>query len=341
MSKIRFIGSKTRISENILEVIGKPSSEGPRFVDGMCGSGAIAVEAAKKGWPIVINDFLKSSEIMTKSRLLSEEQVPFENLDGYSMAVSKLNEVEGVEDFFFKEYSESAGRPYFTDKNAMKIDGLRIEIAQWKAENLITQHEGDLLIGDLMMSVNQVANTAGTYGCFMKNLQSNSKKQIQIQPRTLFPKRLNILSFNQDVARLHHHIRPDDVVYLDPPYTKRQYAAYYHILETIAENSSPKVRGVTGLRDWKNQKSDFCYKRKALTAIVELINGLRDAKKIYLSYSNTSHVPIDRLHDALGDLGFSEVKMHDLGEIADYTPSQKASENRSRVQEWLFEVQTR
>ena len=25
-----------------------------------------------------------------------------------------------------------------------------------------------------------------------------------------------------------------DVAYFDPPYTKRQYAAYYHILETIA-----------------------------------------------------------------------------------------------------------
>ena len=94
MSKIRFIGSKTRISGKLLDIIGKPSTEESRFVDAMCGSGAVAVEAAQRGWPIVINDFLKSSSIMTKSRLLSEEDVPFENLGGYSNAVLELNKLK-------------------------------------------------------------------------------------------------------------------------------------------------------------------------------------------------------------------------------------------------------
>lgn len=342
MAKIRFIGSKTRISKAILDRIGEPSEEDSRFVDAMCGSGAIAVEAAQRGWPIVINDFLKSSVIMTKSRLLSEEDVPFENLGGYSNAVSKLNEVEGVKGFFLKEYSESAERPYFTDENAMKIDAMRIKIRQWMAESVISPEEHELLIGDLMMSVNQVANTAGTYGCFMKEMQRNAEKQIAIEVRTLIPKKLELVSYNRNVSGLHHHIRSGDIVYLDPPYTKRQYAAYYHILETIAEDSEPiKLSKVTGLRDWKNQKSDFCYKTKALDAIVQLVESLQDAKKIYLSYSNTSHVPIHQLLDALRSINDVKVNIYDVGEISDYTPSQKASENRDNVQESLFEVQNR
>jgi len=338
MAKIRFIGSKTRISKAILDRIGEPSGEDSRFVDAMCGSGAIAVEAAQRGWPIVINDFLKSSVVMTKSRLLSEENVPFENLGGYPNAVSKLNEVEEVKGFFHGQYSETAERPYFTDKNAMKIDGMRMQIRHWVAESLISREEHELLIGDLMMSVNQVANTAGTYGCFMKKLQRNAEKQIVIEARTLLPTKLDILNFTGDVSSLHHHIRSGDIVYLDPPYTKRQYAAYYHILETIAEDSEPSVGGVTGLRDWKNQKSDFCYKTKALSAIVKLVESLRNAKKIYLSYSNTSHVPIERLLGALQDIDEVKVSIHKVGEISDYTPSQKASENRENVEEWLFEV---
>ena len=34
-----------------------------------------------------------------------------------------------------------------------------------------------------------------------------------------------------------------DAVYADPPYTKRQYAAYYHILETIAAGDRPLISG--------------------------------------------------------------------------------------------------
>lgn len=34
-----------------------------------------------------------------------------------------------------------------------------------------------------------------------------------------------------------------DIAYEDPPYTKRQYGAYYHILETIAIGDEPEITG--------------------------------------------------------------------------------------------------
>ena len=58
-------------------------------------------------------------------------------------------------------------------------------------------------------------------------------------------------------------IAESDVV-TRPADTKRQYAAYYHILETIAHGDEPVVEGITGLRPWKSKASDFCYKRRAL-----------------------------------------------------------------------------
>lgn len=44
-----------------------------------------------------------------------------------------------------------------------------------------------------------------------------------------------------------------DVVYLDPPYNRRDYGANYHVLETLARGDTPEVKGVTGL-----PKSRWC-----------------------------------------------------------------------------------
>ena len=61
-------------------------------------------------------------------------------------------------------------------------------------------------------------------------------------------------------------------MYLDPPYNHRQYAPNYHILETIARYDNPKIRGKTGLRDYSQQKSDFCQKGKVINAFENLIS---------------------------------------------------------------------
>ena len=61
------------------------------------------------------------------------------------------------------------------------------------------------------------------------------------------------------------------IIYADPPYTKRQYSAYYHILETIARNDRPEIGGKTGLRNWKEHSSRYCYRRSAGKALEELL----------------------------------------------------------------------
>jgi hypothetical protein len=71
---------------------------------------------------------------------------------------------------------------------------------------------------------------------------------------------------------------------------------------------------------------------------VEIVESLLVAKRIYLSYSDSSHVSINDLERALCGIDGVKVKRHDMGEITNYTPSQKASKNRDYVTEWLFEV---
>jgi adenine-specific DNA-methyltransferase len=89
---------------------------------------------------------------------------------------------------------------------------------------------------------------------------------------------------NSDVGLLVRNTK-HDVVYLDPPYNHRQYSGNYHILETIARYDSPEIHGKTGMRDCREQKSDYCSRSNVKRAYSELIENI-DANYIFLSYND-------------------------------------------------------
>lgn len=130
-------------------------------------------------------------------------------------------------------------------------------------------------------------------------------------------------------------VKPEDVVYLDPPYTKRQYAAYYHVLETITAGDEPIVGGITGLRPWQEKASDFCYRRRALHALVELIRKL-DSDRVLLSYSSEGHVALKPLTDSLEKIG--RVSVVQLKEVGRYRPNRAASDAGGSVTEYLIVI---
>jgi adenine-specific DNA-methyltransferase len=332
---IRYIGSKARIVEAIIERIGEPNDG--VFVDAFSGTGAVAEAASRAGWRVHVNDHLASSAIMSYARLTCLADIPFESFSGYLGAVEALNEAKPVRGFIWREYSPaSAGhcavsRMYFTESNAEKIDGMRAQIRDWRERAMITSHEERVLIADLMRAANRVANTAGTYGCFLSKWQRQSLDTLFVEPANLPKVASKATMSTQDVYKV--PCAPEDTVYLDPPYTKRQYAAYYHILETIALGDEPKVEGVCGIRPWREKASDFCYKVRAAKAIERLVSNL-PARRIFLSYSTEGHVPIKTLSSALSEIGALDV--HSLQTIGRYRPNRIASETAADVGELLF-----
>jgi adenine-specific DNA-methyltransferase len=92
------------------------------------------------------------------------------------------------------------------------------------------------------------------------------------------------------------------VVYADPPYTKRQYAAYYHVLETLTLDDDPPLVGSTGLRPWQTKSSPFCYRSKAPQALAKLVDSLR-CKHFFLSYNSDGQIPHATILDILGVRG--------------------------------------
>ena len=341
MGRVRYIGSKARVVDDIMAIVGPPSPSDGYFVDAFCGTGIVGATAADLGWSVSFNDNLESAVITSAARLYGADTIAFEELDGYSKTLDRLNALKPEPGFIWREYSPASEtqsavkvkRLYFTEANAGRIDAIRRQIEVWRSDGTISESEYTLLLADLLSASNVVANIAGTYGCFLSSFSDTSERDIALIPRKL--RQHTVPSKTQTCDVFEIEVAPNDVVYFDPPYTKRQYAAYYHILETIAQGDEPVVEGKTGLRPWKDKASPFCYKTKALRALHDLIDQTR-ASRIFLSYSSEGHVARDDLDEVLAPLG--DITFHELGEIGRYRPNAAASEAASTVSEYLVEV---
>jgi adenine-specific DNA-methyltransferase len=334
----RYIGSKARIVSHIVEQLG-PATDG-RFVDLFCGTGAVAEGAAHAGWAVHLNDHLHCAVIMAAARILGSENALFKSTGGYAGTIDDLNALPAEQGPIYWFYSPASStevgfeRRYFTEENAGRIDAMRGRIADWKADGALSDCEELLLIADLMSATNRVANIAGTYGCFLSKWQKQALGKIAMKPRDLMQGEARMTFSVVDAGEVSS--QPSDVVYVDPPYTKRQYAAYYHLLETIALGDSPVVGGVAGIRPWQKKASNFCYKTRVLSAFTALLDGLA-ADRVFVSYSDNAHVPIEALSDRMALLGRTTPTL--LKEIGRYRPNRTASGGRATVSEYLIELE--
>ena len=280
----------------------------------MCGTATVSAALAIAGFKVTASDELRFPVLHAKARLLNTGRRSFSPVArDYAEAVSLLNRTKPIEGFFWKEYSDE-GRPangskprqYFTGYNAAKIDGIRKQIKRWR-ENGLAPASSDLLLHDLILGVNSVANIAGTYGYYR-----SSWNKASLAPLALHTSEPSVGSGNkviqgrvEDIA----HKLKGDACYLDPPYTKRQYGGNYHILETIAQEDCPEPVGEGGLRNWYPNSSSFCSKRKVEEAFHATISKL-STPTIFVSYSEDGQLPQDDLRALLA--GYGRVTRKDL-----------------------------
>lgn len=334
---VRYIGSKARVADAICDLAEPPS--GGRFVDAFCGTGSVAAAAATRGWRVTLNDSLPSAVAMSVGATVSRGNVRFEALGGYTSAIDTLNSLPGQPGFIYREYSPASAtnggveRRYFTEGNAARLDAMRAQIRAWSNAGDLEWAEEQLLLADLIQAANRSANIAGTYGCFLKKWSATALRPVRVHARPLPVGVRDIEATVGDVYDL--ATTSEDTVYFDPPYTKRQYSAYYHVLETLHAGDAPEVGGVTGLRPWKDRASDFCYKTQALDALTRLVLGTT-ARQILLSYSSEGHVPQEHLVNALSEAG--KVTLHEVMTIGRYRPNAQAAAGGDTVDEYVVEI---
>lgn len=304
----RYLGNKTRLAGWIVGEIGRVLEPGATIADPMCGTASISAALAEANYNVLASDALTFPVIHARVRLLVKKEPAFHALGGYREALHYLENLAPREGYFHKEFGaggvpsqRSEPRLYFSAENAGKIDAIREEIRRLYVGGEISDLEHNVLLHNLILGVNRVANISGTYGYFRSSLSSGARRPLVLEPIEFVDTPGSHQVAQGDVEELAPRLKAD-AVYLDPPYTKRQYAGNYHILETIAREDAPDAVGDGGLRPWQDQASNFCYKRYAGDAFRQTISGLQ-TDHVFVSYSEDGQVSEDELQSILEEYG--------------------------------------
>ncbi len=319
----RYIGSKDKLSDIIISEILHIDKNAKCIIDLMAGTGLFSLALREKGFTVNALDVMTYSYHHLNVHLFLDSAPSFKGLekkiltdeenhlgDNYKKVLAHLNELDPIEGYFFNEFSPNGipsntdrPRKYFTSENASKIDAIRAEIKRLRSLKYISNIEHSLLIHDLIMAANDIANIAGTYGHYLSKFVKRAETPILLKPSKFS---------NKGTIRGHHVYLGyaeelassicGDVCYIDPPYIKRQYAANYHVLETIAREDEPEAIGDSGLRPWRDQYSNFCSKVKIRESFSKIINDI-NSKHFLISYSEDGLIQIDDLIVFLSQFG--------------------------------------
>tara|TARA_Y100000590_G_scaffold161645_1_gene185337 strand:- start:6421 stop:7485 length:1065 start_codon:yes stop_codon:yes gene_type:complete len=346
----RYIGSKTQIKDIIVSEIEKHVKKNDIILDAMCGSGRISLELRKRDYKVIavdvmsqashitrVNLELSKAPTFTKARTLVEQN-EISKKSGYELVIEHMNQLKPIKGYFWREFSPdgtpangSESRKYFTSENAQKIDAARKFVKKLRKDNKISDIEYSLLIHDMIMGINNVANIAGTYGHYLSKFAPNALKTLKFSQAefnkigtTRGHKIIN--GYAEDVSK---KVKAE-LCYIDPPYRKRQYAANYHILETIARGDEPVAAGKSGLREWRDQYSDLCSKIKMWPALEKIISEAK-CEKFLLSYNSEGLATKKQIVTFLKKFG--KVSVKEFSNKRFKSRNEKADEN---IMEYLF-----
>ena len=324
----RYIGSKTTVMSEVLSSIKMLCPTGTRVCDLMCGTGVVSEALRGCGYRVIAADVMTYSYHHARTLLLFVSEPTFDSArdfiverggdlrtglfesTAYGQMLQALQNTDARDGYFFREFCPDGSpangvkpRCYFSTENARKIDGIRYWIKKLRETGVVTDLEHSLLLHDLIMAANDVANIAGTYGHHLATLKGRAG-----DPISLSPTRMNL----RDDQAQHTVLRGKaeelassircDFCYIDPPYMKRQYAANYHVLETLAREDCPEAAGVSGLRPWRDQYSNFCTKTKIRGSFSDVFRKM-DCSRFLVSYSQDGLLSLDELTEFFSTFG--------------------------------------
>lgn len=303
-AKMRYIGGKKQLLDNIQEIL-EPHLEGieTTFVDLFGGSNIVGSHFKKK-YQIMTNDLMYFSFVISRGELQINKPLKFDALknNGINDPFYYLNNLKKSEiksGFITQNYSPAGefGRMYFTEENAKRIDTIRNLLNIWHQKQLVTDDEYFYLLASLIEAVPYISNITGTYGAYLKHWDNRALNKLDLKPIELINNGYSNKAIQGDSINLLNTIS-GDIVYIDTPYNSRQYAPNYHVLETIARYDNPIIKGVTGIRDYSEQKSDFSIKRRAKQSMQKMLENL-NFKHAVLSYSTDGIIPESELVDLI------------------------------------------
>ncbi|HBP17052.1 MAG TPA: hypothetical protein DEA08_04550 [Planctomycetes bacterium] len=386
---MRLIGNKTKLLPEIEGFLAGRGVTGGTLLDVFGGTGSVARHFRRRGFRVRGNDLLRSSALRQRTYLTLSAYPAFRRARGRpelrhfrASAVAKqarraaptgagalaevlcyLDHLEPVQGLFARQYAQggSAERLYFSAENGGRIDAIHGQIVAWLRAGVLSDDELAVLLTSLLEAADRVANISGTYGAFLKKLQSSATEPLRLRLPKLDVGAPTGRVYNEDANRLVKRLSVD-VLYVDPPYNGRQYAKNYHVLEVLAELHRIEdleayeagIYGKTGLRKFEDRLSSYCRKRSTrerpscVEAFRDLVASAK-AEHVVISYSEEGILTREQIGAALAeavgasDYDFArdhaEVRYRRFRSDSDTEERQyRQLEGRGRdeVAEWLF-----
>ncbi len=324
---MRYLGNKTKLIPFILRAVEDVQEVPGVACDPFAGTASVSVALKRAGWQVHSGDLMSASYALQVARV-ELDQAPL--FPSYLLPTSARGGTSTISygdllgwlsqlarDGFVSEHYTLAGgagrahgRMYFSTDNGRRIDAIRETIDTWIQEDRLDSGAAQLLIATLIEAADRVANTTGVYASFVKTLQPNAKRDLELRPILATP-RLNgggsCTAFRGPATDLLKSIGPIDLVYLDPPYNGRQYPGYYHIPELLALGWStpPELRGKTGLIPDEKIRSDWCRKSRADHALRAVLDAA-DARHILFSYNDEGFLSREEIESEFRSRGLPD-----------------------------------
>lgn len=340
---MRFIGGKTLIIPYIIELIKEKTIDVKSISDVFAGSGVVSREFKNFGYDIISNDLMYFSYVLLRGSVGINSKLEFKSL-GISDPIAYLNNlssgnmnIDQSKCFVYQNYSPKGGRMYFTEENALKIDLIRVQVENWYNDSLINEDEYFYLLTCLIEAVPYVSNITGVYGAYLKHWDKRALNNLELKNVDLSINNSVGQAYNEDSNKLIENIKTD-LAYFDPPYNQRQYLPNYHVLETIAKYDNPKIKGVTGLRDYSEQKSDYCRKDSVFNAFEDLIKNT-NSRYIILSYNTEGLLSHDEIISILEKYGKKNTVDYKFIDYKRYKNAQTNKNKNKNLKEVLYFVE--
>ena len=326
--KFNYIGSKYKllpnIVQNIEETIGK-SIEGLTVGDLFSGTAICSYQFRTLGCNVISNDYEFYGYVIARAFNSSVYN------DNIEKTLELLKNVEGSKGLVYKNFSPGGSkRMYFTEENALKIDGMREEIEKLKDTKKIDEDEYYYVLTCLLLAADKVANITSVYGAYLKKFKKSAEKPLDLKPiHKLTEKNEKNKVYNDDIVNI---VDKDtyDVVYLDPPYNARQYSKNYHILNYIGKNKDLEIKGVTGLIQGSNI-SMFCKKSEILKNLEETVSNV-NTKWLFMSYNSEGLLSKEAILKMMGKYGKATCKEM----VYKRFKSNSKGEQNKTVMEYIF-----
>jgi adenine-specific DNA-methyltransferase len=327
----RYFGSKHSSATQVAQLATQGFS-GATAADAFGGLGTIGAVLKRSGFRVTTCDVLKLPNAFQHARIVCQERPRFSRLrktTGLHTGADILEHLDtrrADRSWLVTEFSTE--RQFFTRDNASRIAGAWNAIKRWDEDDLLTDSERKYLLASFLNSMDPCANTAGTYYAHLKQWHRKALKPFQMK---WIPVQVGVAGGQALVGDALEVLRGKrfDLLYLDPPYNRRDYSRYYHLPESLASLKRPNTNpdSASGVPTKMLDASPLIRKSAGASYLQELISSVQ-WKRLVVQYCEGAQIPMSELRDMLGDAG--RLQEHVLPALG-YTTATQARRQKHHV----------